>query len=102
MENGISLWTAKNESCEMSFSDFVNAVKIFGQKFFSRMDRQIELTLAKEWGDIKVDKIRLVEEHKERKLKFEKDLSFLEQGCKDETNWTEIEELYKRMTNEIK
>lgn len=102
LENGICLWTAQDGSYEMNFSDFVNEVKLFGQKFFEEMDKQIELTLAKEWGNIKIDKAWLVKEHRQRKLEFEKNLSFLEQDSNDETNWTEIEELYKRMTNEIK
>jgi len=102
LENEINLWTAKDGSYEMNFSDFVNKIKMFGQKFFKEMNTQIELTLAKEWGNIKVDKTRLVEEHKERKLEFDKNLSFLEQSVNGETNWTEIEELYNRMTSEIK
>lgn len=102
LENEINLWTAKDGSYEMNFSDFVNKIKMFGQQFFKEMNTQIELTLAKEWGNIKVDKTRLVEEHKERKLEFDKNLSFLEQSVNGETNWTEIDELYNRMTSEIK
>nr|WP_288837823.1 DUF5984 family protein [uncultured Flavobacterium sp.] len=102
LENGISLWTAKDGSCEMDFSSFVYQVKMFGDTFFRAMDKQIELVLAKDWGDIKIDKPRLVEEHKERKLQFEKNLAFLEHGADDENGWTEIEELYNRMICEIK
>ena len=48
------MWTAKDGSCEMSFSDFVDEVKAFGVAFFSKMDQQIDLTLAKEWGAVKI------------------------------------------------
>lgn len=102
LDNGISLWTAKDGSLEMNFSDFVNEVETFGKLFFESMDNQIELTLAKDWGSIKVDKARLVEEQKERKLEFEKNLSFLRHETNDETNWKQIEELYERMKSEIK
>lgn len=102
LDNGINLWTAKDGTYEMNFSDFVEDIKIFGEHFFKAMDKQIELTLEKEWGDIKVDKIHIAKEHKERKLEFEKNLSFLEQGVKIKTDWREIEELYERMINEIK
>lgn len=102
LENGISLWTAKDGSFEMNYSDFVNEVKKFGQAFFEAMDKQIELTIAKEWGNVKVDKGRLVEEHKERKQEFDKNLSFMEQELEDTSNWTEIEELYQRMKSEVK
>lgn len=99
--NGIRLWTAENGNLEMDFNNFINEIKRFGEQFFKSMDDQIELTLAKEWVDVKVDKARLVEEHKERKLEFEKNLYVLEHGANDETNWTEIEELYDRMKKEI-
>ncbi len=102
LENGISLWTAKDGNFEMNYSDFVNEVKKFGQNFFEEMDNQIELTLAKDWGDIKVDKARLKEEHKERKQEFYKNLFFLEQETNDETDWIGIDKLYERMINEIK
>jgi hypothetical protein len=102
LENGIILWTAKDGNFEMNYSDFINQVRIFGQNFFEAMDKQIDLTLTKDWENIKVDKERLVEEHKERKIEFNKNLSFLEQGKTDETDWTGIEKLYERMKNEIK
>ena len=102
LENGISLWTAKDGSFEMDYFDFIDKIKIFGQSFFFEMDKQIELVLAKEWGNVKIDKQRLVEEHKERKEYFFSTLRLLEQEPSNKTNWTEIEKLHNRMTNEIK
>lgn len=101
LENGIDLWTAKDGNFEMDFSNFVKEVKLFGEKFFYEMDKQIKLTVEKEWLDIKIDKIGLIEEHKERKIEFKKKLSFLEQEKREE-KWIELEELYKRMLVEIK
>jgi len=102
LENGISLWTAKDGNYEMDYSDFIAKIKTFGRDFFVEMDKQIELALLKEWGNIKLDKQRLVEEHLQRKSDFYSTLLLLEQEPVDKTNWTEIEELYQRMANEIK
>ena len=102
LENGISIWTAKDGSFEMDYSDFIYKIKIFGQSFFSEMENQIELVLEKEWGKIKIDKVSLVEEHKERKEKFFSTLFLLNQEPVEKTNWKEIQNLYKRMTIEIK
>jgi hypothetical protein len=101
LENGISLWTAKNGSFEMDYSDFVDKIKVFGQSFFSEMDMQIELAVEKEWGNIKIDKQRLVEEHKERKDDFFLVLQLLDQESTDKSNWSEIHKLFKRMKNEL-
>lgn len=102
LENGIILWTAKDGSFEMDYSDFVEKIKAFGQSFFSAMDKQVELAVAKEWGNIKIDKQRLVEEHKERKDEFLSNILQLSQEPTGKTNWAEVEKLFKRMTNEIK
>ncbi len=101
LENGISLWTAKDGSFEMEYSDFVDKIKVFGQSFFAAMDKQVEFAVAKEWSNIKIDKQRLVEEQKERKNKFFSTLLLLDQESTDKTNWTEVEQLFNRMTNEI-
>jgi hypothetical protein len=101
LENGISLWTAKDGSYEMNYTDFIYKIKAFGQSFFTGMDKQIELAIAKDWGNIKIDKQRLVEEHQERKTDFFSMLLLLEQEPVDKTNWTEIERLFNRMAIEI-
>jgi Family of unknown function (DUF5984) len=102
LENDICLWTAKDGSFEMNYSDFVDKIGVFGQSFFSAMDKQVELAVAKEWGNIKIDKKRLVEEHKERKDEFFSTLRLLDQEPTNKTNWTEAELLFNRMTNEMK
>ena len=102
LENGIYLWTAKNGSFEMDYSAFKEKVRVFGQSFFTRMDKQIESAVAKDWGNIKIDRQRLVEEHKERKNDFFAALLLLDQESTDKTNWAETEHLFNRMTNEIK
>lgn len=102
MKKGISLWTAKGGSFEINYADFVNEVRLFGQQFFAAMDKQIELTLAKDWKNITVDKVGLVTEHQQRQLEFDKNLSFLESNTKDKTDWVAIGKLYNQMKNAIK
>ncbi|MBS4012358.1 MAG: hypothetical protein KGZ97_01185 [Bacteroidetes bacterium] len=102
LENGLSLWTAKNGSYEMDYSDFIDKIKDFGQSFFTEMNKQIELAIAKDWGDVEIDKLRIVEEHKERKEEFLSKLLLPENELVDKTDWADIEQLYNRMTNELK
>jgi hypothetical protein len=102
LDNGIKIWTANDGNLVINFSDFVSKVKAFGLKFFEAMDKQVELTLKKDWEHIKVDKSRLIEEHKERQIEFIENISFLERSDNNKTNWTEIEALIKRMRKEIK
>lgn len=102
LDNGIQLWTAKDGSSEMNFMEFVNGIKIFGQNFFKEMDRQIELTIEKDWNQVKIDKNRLIEENKERQLEFEKNISLLGRSDINEPSWSEIEALIERMKIEIK
>lgn len=96
LENGLKKWTATNGSYVMDYSDFVDKVKDFGDRFFDAMDKQVELAIAKDWKDIKIDKKRLVEEHAERKEEFYVNYTLL-----TKTHWMEIEELYRQMKNEI-
>ncbi|MCU0431958.1 MAG: DUF5984 family protein [Bacteroidia bacterium] len=101
LENGISLWTAKDGSFEMTYSDFVEKIKAFGQSFFDQMGKQVDLAVSKDWGQIKVDKQRLIEEHQERIKYFNSSLALLDNEVTGKTNWIEIEQLFSRMTNEI-
>ncbi len=101
LENGINLWTAKDGCLEMNYLNFVQEVKNFGHSFFDAMEKQVNATLAKDWGNIKLDKKRLVEEHNERKREFDQNLFFLEHDSIDKTDWMRIEQLYQRMKSEI-
>lgn len=102
LDNGVSIWTAKDGSFDMDYTDFIQKIKEFGQSFFAAMDNQVEFALAKEWGNINMDKQRLAEEHKERKKEFFSSILLLEQEPIDKTNWKEVEKLINKMTNEIK
>ncbi len=101
LENGITIWTAKNGNYEIKFSDFIEKVKTFSFQFFNEMDEQVKRAIKKDWQNITVDKERLVKEHQERKEDFAANLSLLTQAPQENTDWKEIEELYKRMIREI-
>ncbi len=101
LDNGIYIWKAKNGNFEMEFTDFVHKIEDFGFRFFKDMDRQIELTVEKNWENIKVDKNRIKNEHKERQEEFYSKLNLLKQENIKKTNWEEIEQLNHRMKNEI-
>jgi hypothetical protein len=96
LENGMAKWSATNGVYEMDYLNFVAEVKDFGDRFFEAMDKQVELAIAKDWNDVKIDKERLVEEHAERKSEFYANYKLLTQSY-----WTEVEELYDQMINEI-
>ncbi|MEO8535417.1 MAG: DUF5984 family protein [Flavobacterium sp.] len=102
LENGINLWTAKNGSCEINYIDFVNEIKIFGERFFAEMDKQIESTLAKNFENIQLNKKRLVDEHQERKDDFWNAFKILEHESVVKTDWEDIEKVYTQMVTEIK
>lgn len=65
------------------------------------MDRQVENAVSKEWGNISIDKQRLVKENDERKLGFSQDISFLRNSCEN-TDWNKVMMLYSKMEDEIK
>jgi hypothetical protein len=102
LENGISLWTAKDGFCEMNYHDFVNEIKLFGEDFFNKMDDQIALTLSKDFKNLHIDKKRLVEEHQERKEDFWSAFTMLTQESNIKTNWTGIEQIYNSIKKEIR
>jgi hypothetical protein len=100
--DGIDLWTAKDGSLEIDFSEFIKQVKTFGKAFFSQMNEQVNLAVQKDWGNIQLDKNRLIEEHNERESEFYSQLSLLEGIENIKTDWRKIEKLIKRMDDELK
>lgn len=101
LDNGESIWTAPKGSFEMPYNEFVLSVTEFLDSFFAAMDKQVENAIAKEWGNISLDKQRLAEENVERKLSFSKALSYLKNTCVS-TDWDKIMKLYYKMEEELK
>lgn len=100
LENGESIWTAPVGIVEMSYEKFVLSVTKFYESFFSAMDKQVENAVAKDWGNVSLDKERLIKENKERKSDFFDNIKFLTYPVEN-TNWDRIKELYDRMKTEL-
>lgn len=105
LENGISIWTSKGGCVEMEYDKFVEAVKEFFDSFFVVMDQQVKNAIAKDWGNVFLDKERLAQENEQRKETFYQSLSFLQNPRTDmgwnATDWNKVEEIYAKMKKEM-
>jgi hypothetical protein len=98
-EDGQNLWKSPSGQIELNYSDFKEEVKSFGIQFFNSMDNQVKLAIDKDFGGIKIDKKRLEEENKERKLEYFSDLKKLDGKPLQVTNWELLDSLTKEMRN---
>lgn len=96
-ENNIPIWTAQNGEVEMAYENFVNEIADFGHRFFDAMDTQVRIAVEKDWGSVKVDKKRLVEEQEERRMAFRKKLAVLTGEPAKHTDWEAINVLVTKM-----
>ncbi len=70
------------------------------------MDKQVETALqtdwdnTPDWGKVVLDKNYLAKEHKERKERFSRAVSLLDEDDST-TDWNKVEEMYKVMENEL-
>ena len=101
LEEGIQLWTAPSGSVEIPYQDFIHMVKDFGKRFFDAMGQQVQLGVQKDWGNIYLDKKRLIEEHKERETAFWDQVALLETKPASMTDWESIRGLKSQMDYEI-
>lgn len=99
-DNGESIWTAPKGCFEMPYEEFVSAVTAFFHSFFEAMDRQVEKAVAKDWGNVSLDKQRLLEENEERKEGFSQALASLK-NTNEKTDWNKLKLLYEKMKKEI-
>jgi len=100
-ENGVDIWTAQDGHIEMNYSDFVDAVKDFGERFFKSMEHQVQQAIAKDWGEVKLDKRQLSEEQQERKNQFLDYAAHLEASAPKDTDWQTISAAYAQMQAEL-
>jgi hypothetical protein len=98
-EEGFDIWTAKSGNMEISYSDFISEIKDFGNRFFTAMDKQVEVAINKDWGTVRIDKQRLVEENNERKIEFYNQVELLTEPKQKETDWILIRTLIDEMNN---
>lgn len=86
-ENNKPVWTAGNGELEMPYESFVRAVEDFGERFFSEMDAQVQLAIAKDWGTAYIDKERLVREQQERRAAWQQKVVLLKGEPDEATDW---------------
>lgn len=101
LEGGESIWAYPKGVYELPYSEFIAEVKGFFHRFYSEMDRQVELALEKDWGSVELDKKRLSEENAERKIGFNKQIDFLSKDC-EQTDWEKVRAAYEKMEKEMK
>lgn len=86
----IQIWAAGNGQYELDYSEFLHQIEDFRMRFFHEMNKQVEMSIAKDWGDIKVDKMQLIKENRSRKIIFDNQYKLLSQPIKKPTNWSVI------------
>lgn len=105
LKNGISIWTSKGGCVELAYGRFVEAVKEFFDSFFTAMDKQVKNAIAKDWGNVFLDKKRLVQENQQRKETFYQSLSFLQNSRTDmgwnAVDWDRVKVIYAKMKKEM-
>jgi hypothetical protein len=101
IEDKINMWTSQYGQFRLPFSSFKKEVKRFGEAFFQAMDEQVHLAVEKDWKDVKIDKIQLLKEHRERYVNFYLSLSKLDEESKGRTDWNKIDSLVQEMKNSL-
>lgn len=98
IDNKIPVWTASTGELDMNYQDFINQVEEFGRNFFHKMETQVQRAVEKDWGNIRINKTRVLEEHAERIDHFKHSIDLLE---KDEilfkTDWVGIKKLLEKI-----
>ncbi len=97
IEERINMWTSQYGQFRLPYSSFKKELKRFGEAFFQAMDEQVHLAVEKDWGDIKIHKIQLLKEHRQRYVDFYLSLSKLDEESKEHTDWDKIEVLIQEM-----
>lgn len=69
--------------------------------FFKEMTQQVDKALYKDWGQINLDKQKLIQEQIDRELAFQRSISLLIEVKDCQTNWDEIDDLIIQMNTEI-
>jgi hypothetical protein len=93
-EECIPVWSAKNGGYSMDYQEFVAQVEDFGHRFFDAMALQVQNAIAKDWGEVEIDKPALLEEQKTRKETFAQYLALLK-NSPHKTDWNKLENLIR-------
>ena len=99
-ENGCNIWKSPCGAVEISYKMFVDEVARFFHEFYAAMDKQVENAVKMNWGNVSLDKVRLVKENAERKEGFDQMIAFLS-GTPSPTDWDSVKQAYIKMLSEI-
>ena len=100
LENGCSMWKSPCGTVEISYKMFVDEVTRFFHAFYTAMDRQVENAINRDWGNVSLDKVRLVNENAERKEGFDQMIAFLSK-TPSYTDWDGVRRAYTKMLSEV-
>lgn len=101
LENGQSIWTCPHGIYELPYSDFINEVKEFFNRFYCDMDKQVEYAVSMDWKNVSMDKERLVSENISRKQGFNQEINLLSSKNYKKTDFNQILSLYDKMRSEV-
>ena len=100
LENGCHMWKSPYGTVEISYKLFVDEVTRFFHAFYTAMDRQVENAVNRDWGNVSLDKVRLVKENTDRKEGFDQIIAFLSRTLSS-TDWDGAKRAYTKMLGEI-
>lgn len=98
IKDRINVWTSQSGQRNLFHFVFEQEIKRFGDAFFKAMDNQILLAIEKDWDNVKLDKIQLLKENRERYLYFNLDIQKLDE---EHTDWDKINALIQEMSIEV-
>jgi Family of unknown function (DUF5984) len=94
IEDRINMWTSQSGQRNLFYFVFEQEIKRFGAAFFKAMDKQILRAIEKGWDNVKLDKIQLLKENRERYLYFNLDIQKLDE---ERTEWDKVSVLIQEM-----
>lgn len=95
-EKGTRYWTASSGELEMSYDAFLREVRSFVKSFFDAMEQQVITSIAKDWGNVELDKQDLAREQAERRLECERILESLNKPAPF-TDWSATERAIREL-----
>ena len=99
-DGNIDRWTSTGGEMEMEYDDLVKEIADLSRRFFAAMENQMAQACAKDWGEIRIDKRNLQNEHSQRAEAYRHQIEEFKKGSHAAcTNWTEIIQQYTQTKN---
>ena len=91
-EDGMKTWTANSGEYRLSYEDFVAEIEDLLERFFARMDKQVQDVVAN-FTEKEVAEANIVAEHEERRTYFYGILDDVKQGkYENSVDWHQVRE----------